>query len=135
VVRPEAYHRSELRPRQGFASAPLPASIILDPAPFMGDMNGNCASSASPNITIAHALEIARDYHPDQGRDPQIVQILDEAVAQICGKLQAEPQSYVLTQLEFAVFNFFQHLFVGEPIAVAARKRYWDSPIAPPPTK
>lgn len=118
-----------------FAFVPIPASIILDSAPIMGDINGDGASSGSSNITIAQALEIARDYHPGQHRDPQVVKILDGAVAQIWGKLQTEPQSYILTRLEFAVFNFFQHQFEGEPIAVAARKRYWDSPTVQPSTK
>jgi hypothetical protein len=31
-----------------------------------------------------------------------------------------------MTREEFAVFNYFQHRFVGHDLAVAARKRYWD---------
>lgn len=104
----------------------LPASILNSPAP-MGESNESYASSASQNLTVAQALEIARDYHPEQTRDTRVVQILDTAVAQIWGKLQAAPQSYILTREEFAVFNFFQHRFEGEAIAVEARKRYWTS--------
>lgn len=100
----------------------------------MGESNGSYASSALHNITVAEALEIARDYHPEQARDRQVVQVLNDAIAQIWGKLQASPQSYVLTRDEFAVFNFFQHQFEGDAIAAAARKRYWDSLSAPAAT-
>ncbi|RYP42073.1 hypothetical protein DL768_010398 [Monosporascus sp. mg162] len=75
---------------------------------------------------VAHALEVARD-SPEGSQDPKICNILETALAQIWAKLQAEPDTYVMTRDEFAVFNFFQHRFVGNELAVAARKRYWDN--------
>lgn len=122
-------HFPSYHPHYSYASASLPEGLSLNSISLMGSHNGAHASSASPNFTVAQALEIARDYLPGQEhRDPQVVRILDNAIAEIWAKLQAQPQSYVLTRDEFAVFNFFQHLFEDEPIALAARKRFWDTP-------
>ncbi|KID98825.1 hypothetical protein MAJ_05206, partial [Metarhizium majus ARSEF 297] len=91
------------------------------------------AASSSPapgknsqDAAVAQALEIARE-SPDGASDPTVSKILEGALSQIWGKVQAEPNSYVMTRDEFAVFNFFQHRFIGDNDAVEARKRYWDN--------
>ncbi|EQL03763.1 hypothetical protein G6O67_004425 [Ophiocordyceps sinensis] len=75
---------------------------------------------------VAQALEIARE-SPDGASDPTVSKILEHALAHAWGKVAAQPESYVMTRDEFAVFNFFQHRFTGDGVAVAARKRYWDN--------
>lgn len=91
----------------------------------MGDNNDIKPKSPQPVITVTQALERARD-SAEGARDPTVVQILDTALAEIRTKINAQPTSYVMTQDEFAVFNYFQRLFEGDQIAIAARKRYWD---------
>lgn len=88
-------------------------------------------SSSSVTPTVTQALEIARD-SADGARDPIVIEILENAMTQIWARVQAHPNSYVMTRDEFAVFNYFQHRFVGEQVAIAARKRYWDSNSARP---
>lgn len=83
------------------------------------------AAAAAQDASVAQALEIARE-SPDGSSDPTISKILEGALKQIWGKVQAHPNSYVMTRDEFAVFNFFQHRFRGDKTAVDARKRYWD---------
>lgn len=80
---------------------------------------------AQQDAAVAQALEIARE-SPDGASDPTVSKILEVALSQIWGKVQAQPDSYVMTRDEFAVFNFFQHRFTGDKTAVTARKRYWD---------
>jgi hypothetical protein len=80
---------------------------------------------AQQDAAVAQALEIARE-SPDGASDPTVSKILELALSQIWGKVQAQPDSYVMTRDEFAVFNFFQHRFTGDKTAVTARKRYWD---------
>lgn len=75
---------------------------------------------------IADALEVARD-SPDGARDPVVCGILESALSQTWERVMANPEGYVMTSGEFAVFNFYQHRFVGNKIAVAARKRFWDN--------
>lgn len=78
------------------------------------------------NTSVAQALEIARD-SPDGAANPTVVTILESEVNRIWGKVQSEPDSYLMSRDEFAVFNYFQNRFEGQPVAVAAKKRYWDS--------
>lgn len=80
---------------------------------------------AQQDAAVAQALEIARE-SPDGASDPTVSKILEMALSQIWGKVQAQPDSYVMSRDEFAVFNFFQHRFNGDNKAVKARKRYWD---------
>ncbi|RFU72483.1 peptide-n4-n-acetyl-beta-glucosaminylasparagine amidase a [Trichoderma arundinaceum] len=80
---------------------------------------------AQQDAAVAQALEIARE-SPDGASDPTVSKILELALSQIWSKVQAQPDSYVMTRDEFAVFNFFQHRFTGDKMAVTARKRYWD---------
>lgn len=75
---------------------------------------------------MAQALEVARE-SPEGASDPTVSKILEHALAHTWAKVQAQPESYVMTRDEFAVFNFFQHRFTGDVVAVAARKRYWDN--------
>ena len=77
------------------------------------------------DAAVAQALEIARE-SPDGALDPTVSKILEHALSHIWGQVKAQPASYVMTRDEFAVFNFFQHRFVGDKDAMAARKRYWD---------
>ncbi|KAH8699745.1 hypothetical protein BGZ61DRAFT_532221 [Ilyonectria robusta] len=84
------------------------------------------SARSAQDASVAQALEIARE-SPDGSSDPTISKILEGALAQIWGKVQAQPNSYVMTRDEFAVFNFFQHRFTGDKTAVSARKRYWDN--------
>lgn len=77
-----------------------------------------------PN-TVAEALEVARD-SVDGARDPIVSGILESALSQVWSRVTADPEGYVMTSGEFAVFNFYQHRFVGNKTAIAARARFWD---------
>lgn len=86
---------------------------------------GRPATGASPNTTTAQALELARE-SAEGASNPHVVTILERAITEIWSKIQAQPQTYVLSKDEFAVFNYFQYRFVGSEVAIAARKRHWD---------
>jgi hypothetical protein len=90
------------------------------------DNHTNSSNSSSSSNEVAQALEIARE-SPDGAKDPVISNILETALAQIWARVQAQPDAYVMSRDEFAVFNYFQHRFQGDKIAVAARRRYWDN--------
>lgn len=77
-------------------------------------------------ISVAQALEVARE-GAEGAQDPIIVNTLENAITEIWAKIEREPASYILTRDEFAIFNYFQDRFMGQPLAVAARRRYWDS--------
>ncbi|KAI1258650.1 hypothetical protein F5Y18DRAFT_412751 [Xylariaceae sp. FL1019] len=87
-------------------------------------------TSSSSRDEVIQALEIARE-SPDGAREPTISSILESALANIWSKVQAHPDSYIMSQDEFAVFNFFQHRFLDSNLATAARKRFWDNWVLP----
>ncbi|CAI4212186.1 unnamed protein product [Parascedosporium putredinis] len=82
--------------------------------------------SSSVDPVVSQALEIARE-SPDGASDPTISNILENALNQIWAKVQAAPDSYIMSRDEFSLFNFYQHRFVGDKLAIAARRRYWDN--------
>ena len=91
-----------------------------------GDNDGDTRlGEAMETTTVAQALEAARD-SPEGAQDPTVIGILETALGRIWGRIQAQPLSYVMTSQEFAVFNYFQHRFDGQEVAIEARKRYWD---------
>jgi len=87
--------------------------------------NENGGQSSSTVTTVAEALEVARD-SSEGAQDPTVVDILETALTEIWVKIQDQPETYVMTRDEFAVFNLFQTRFEGNAVAAAARSRYWD---------
>lgn len=84
-------------------------------------------SSSVPSMSeVSQALEIARE-SPAGASDLKVRKLLDQAISHIWAKVQAQPNDYIMTREEFSVFNYFQHRFVGDRKAVAARARYWDN--------
>ena len=106
---------------------PLPAVSFLSSTNMGGSNNGGATQRSDSAITtVAQALEAARDT-AEGAQDPTVVYILETALVEIWGKIQAQPSSYVMTRDEFAVFNYFASRFVGQQLATAAIKRYWDN--------
>lgn len=70
------------------------------------------------------ALEIARETE-DGMRDPTIRNLLERAITRIWNKVLENPDTYIMGKEEYAIFNFFQDRFLGNEMAVAARKRFW----------
>jgi len=87
---------------------------------------GGTNSCHSQVKSATQALETARD-SSEGAQDPTVKQILETALTEIWSRIQAQPSSYVMSREEFAVFNLFQKRFEGQELAIAARKRYWDS--------
>ncbi|KAK3685479.1 hypothetical protein B0T22DRAFT_482443 [Podospora appendiculata] len=83
-------------------------------------------SSVTGNTQVILALEMVRDSF-EGATDATLCAILEEAITTVWAKIEAMPSSYVMTRDEFSVFNYFQARFKGNPIAVAARARYWDN--------
>lgn len=107
-------HQSQQQQQR--SASPRTSPAVQPPSGF-GNLDPN---------TVAEALEIARD-SPDGARDPVVSGILESALTQLWDRVTAQPESYVMSTGEFAVFNFYQHRFVGNKLAVAARRRFWDN--------
>ncbi|KAB5535146.1 hypothetical protein GE09DRAFT_352667 [Coniochaeta sp. 2T2.1] len=127
--------------RRGSSSTSLPGCFSSDPhhpsshyytSPSMARTKPSSSkTSSSRRATIddkivAQALETARDSE-EGAHNPQVCSILEDALARLWIKIQAQPDSYVMSQTEMSVFTYYQYSFQGNDLAVAARKRYWDN--------
>ncbi|KAJ2900985.1 uncharacterized protein MKZ38_002169 [Zalerion maritima] len=85
---------------------------------------------APSEASIAQALEIARESE-DGASDRVISSILENGLAAVYSKVVANPQTYVLTKVEFSLWNYFQHRFIHnpqlEPMYRSAKARYWSN--------
>jgi hypothetical protein len=72
---------------------------------------------------VARALKMAQD-NPAGEIDSTTSSILEDAFAQICSEIQLHPDSYIMTQDDFAVFSHFQNRFQGNKAANDAKDRY-----------
>ncbi|EER28191.1 hypothetical protein D8B26_006867 [Coccidioides posadasii str. Silveira] len=84
----------------------------------------------SPNIpnreAVRRALESARNSEDGQ-IDPRVSAILETAIGELWRKLQSQPDTYVLSRDEFALFNYFRDRFRDSPIAQRAVERFWNN--------
>ncbi|KAM7195440.1 hypothetical protein V8F20_007499 [Naviculisporaceae sp. PSN 640] len=74
---------------------------------------------------VLEALELARE-DIDAMNDETIRGLLEEAITRVWDKVLAEPDTYILGKDEYSLFNFYQHRFNGNPVAIAARRRFWE---------
>ena len=83
--------------------------------------------SRTVQLSLRNAIHIAQNSQTEQ-LDPRITQILEEALAKIWRNVQAQPNSYIMSELEFSVFNRYRARaeFQNET-ARKAVSRYWNS--------
>jgi len=86
---------------------------------------------ASTSPEVRRALETARD-SADGRIEPKANALLESAIADLRRKLEAQPDSYVLSGDEFALFNFYRRSkFNDSPsaqkIAQKATERFWNN--------
>jgi len=75
------------------------------------------------HLTIQTALNTVKQ--SPSTVDPETQNYLDARVREIWGRIQAQPETYVLTKDEFAVFNLYRKRFAN-PDADKAVRRFWD---------
>lgn len=89
------------------------------------------AMPSTSSDTVRRALEIARD-STDGYIEPKVNDILEAAIADVRRKLEAQPDSYVLSRDEFALFNYYRRSKfsdspLGQKIAQKATERFWNN--------
>ncbi|KAJ5112103.1 hypothetical protein N7532_000148 [Penicillium argentinense] len=76
--------------------------------------------------SIRQALERARNCE-DGSVDAQTTALLEAAITELWNRIQAEPDTYVLSRDEFALFNYFLERYRGTPVAQRAVARFWNN--------
>lgn len=87
-------------------------------------MGGNEHNNYTGSLDIQRALDIARNTEGDL--DPRISDYLENNLSQVWRRIQANPDSCILTKDEFAVFNFFRARFHGSEMAEKTVARFWQ---------
>ncbi|KAI7562546.1 hypothetical protein KC343_g14022 [Hortaea werneckii] len=120
-------------PTSSYPSPPLSHSTSRSPSLSFDnniDMGGNANNVDGVGaLNYQRAIDIARNTEGDL--DPNVNEYLEKAVSDIWGRIQMQPDSYILTKDEFAVFNFYIRRFEGLPQAQQAVARYWQQASAP----
>lgn len=80
--------------------------------------------SEPDQATVQRAIIIAQNDTTDN-LDQQTKEILALALRAIWRRIQAQPDTYLLTALEARVFNYHQSLFRGNELARRTWARYW----------
>ncbi|KAB8075061.1 hypothetical protein BDV29DRAFT_190525 [Aspergillus leporis] len=82
----------------------------------------NSTSSATQS-NVLQSLERARNCEENE----EDRNILDNAVTELWWRVQSQPDTYVFTPDEFALFNYFVARFQGSFVARRAVARFWDN--------
>ncbi|KAJ5549752.1 hypothetical protein N7535_002307 [Penicillium sp. DV-2018c] len=76
---------------------------------------------------IRLALEQARDCEDGPG-NTETAAVLEAAITEVWNRIQAQPDNYVLSPDEFALFNYFLITrYRNSPVAQSAVARFWNN--------
>ena len=76
--------------------------------------------------SVRRALESARN--SEDGRvDERVARLLETAITELWRVMQSQPDTYILTKDEFALFNYFRDRFGDSPVARRAVERFWNN--------
>ncbi|KAF2736361.1 hypothetical protein EJ04DRAFT_171350 [Polyplosphaeria fusca] len=76
------------------------------------------------SLTLQQALDIARN--SERGVDPRINAHLERKISELWSKLNAQPNTYIFTKDEGALFTYYRQRFHGSPVAQQAVARFWN---------
>ena len=76
--------------------------------------------------SVRQALDQARNCE-DGAVDQQTTSILEHAITDLWTRIQADPENYVLSRDEFALFNYFLERYRGSTVAQRAVERFWNN--------
>lgn len=85
--------------------------------------NGSTNVEGIGVLTYQRAIDIARNTEGEL--NPAVRDYLEEALTTIWHRINLQPDTYILSKDEFAVFNFFIARFNGLDLAERAVARYW----------
>lgn len=74
-------------------------------------------------LNYQRAIDIARNSEGEL--DPSVSAYLEGALTDIWRRVTIQPEDYVMTKDEFAVFNFYRSRFDENTVAESAVARYW----------
>lgn len=77
-------------------------------------------------LTVTKALEIAKENHNGQV-PPNVSAMLERKIGDIWRKIQAQPNTYVMSREEFSVFTYYRARYDKDRVAQDAVARFWSN--------
>jgi len=84
----------------------------------MGGPSGN-------QLTLAKALEIAKENQNGQ-IPPAVNTLLERSISDTWRRIQAQPNTYIMTKDQFAVFTYYRARYDNNSVAQHAVARFWN---------
>lgn len=114
-----------------FSTYPSPPSLSSSEASYQLSDDDLFIMGANTNVNVdgigvlnyQRAVDIARNTEGDL--DPAVSAYLETALSEIWSRITMEPENYIMSKDEFAVFNFYRGRFEENEVAEAAVARYW----------
>ena len=85
----------------------------------------NNSSTSADDSRVRHALETVRNN--DGHADPELLAILEAAIQEVFRKINLQPDTYILSRDQFALFNYSRHRFPDAAIGQRAVERFWNN--------
>ena len=76
-------------------------------------------------LTVASALEFIKN-NEDGQIHPSVNAVLERAFGEIWQRIQAQPNTYIMTRDEFTIFNRYRARVSGLRVAQQAVARFWN---------
>ena len=76
-------------------------------------------------LTLAKALEIAKENQNGPVPTP-VTTMLEKKNSEIWRRIDAQPNTYVMSQEEFSVFNYYRSRYDNSRVAQDAVARFWS---------
>lgn len=114
-----------------FSTYPSPPSLSSSDISYQLSDDDTFPMGANTDVNVdgigvlnyQRAIDIARNTEGDL--DPTVSAYLETALSDIWSRINMEPEVYIMTKDEFAVFNFYRGRFEQDEVAEAAVARYW----------
>ena len=88
-------------------------------------MSSHGDQAADTYLSVQRALEIVRN--SEGAVDQTSVRFLERSIDELWGRIQTEPNTYLMTKDDFALFNYFRTRFTTSNTAQNAIQRFWDN--------
>ncbi|KAK4610382.1 hypothetical protein CLAFUW4_13711 [Fulvia fulva] len=111
-----------------FSPYPSPPSLASSDGSYQQDFfnmgaNTNVNMDGTGVLNYQRAIDIARNTEGDL--DPTISAYLEGALTDIWGRISLQPETYIMSKDEFAIFNFYRRRFDENEVAEHAVARFW----------
>ena len=76
-------------------------------------------------LSLGQAVKHAQN--SEGGVDQRLANHLEKKLSEVCARLEAQPNTYILPPDEFALVNYYRSRFGESELIKSATRRFWDN--------